>query len=242
MSANFPSAEATTSCGSGPEGKVAITTRLSGSTMESVWSLLESTKSAFEGVPPPARRTAEARRAPRTSAVLTLICMIVNYTLSSAAEAASRTAARHGRAIGRRRRPVGSRRWRHGGWTAAAAELARAVIRVGIPGRRCGELRIAISPRLGGDKGTVEAAALGERAAGVTFLRGRAACAVLRRLGRSVAAVVGLIALAVGVILVILAVVQRTVAVIEQQVAHQRVLAVEDPETGAVSLDRKSTR
>src|ERR1019366_5281318 len=47
---------------------------------------------------------------------------------------------------------------------------------------------------------------------------------------------VSLVALAVGVILVILAVVQRTVAAIEQQVAHQRVLAVEDPETGAVVL------
>src|ERR1019366_3068928 len=202
--------------------------------MESVLSLLDSTSSAFEGVPPPARRTAEARRVPRTSAVLTLICMIVNYTLSSAAETASRTA-RHGRP-GRRRGPVGARRRRRGGRTAAAAELARAVIRVGIPGRRCGVLRIAISPRLAGELGILKAAALGERAAGVTFLRGRAASAVLRRLGRRIAAVVSLVALAVGVILVILAVVQRTVAAIEQQVAHQRVLAVEDPETGAVVL------
>src|ERR1039458_5949604 len=68
------------------------------------------------------------------------------------------------------------------------------------------------------------------------FLRGRARGAVLRRLGRRIAAVVSLVALAVGVILVILAVGQRTVAAIEQQVAHQRVLAVEDPETGAVVL------
>src|ERR1035441_1840529 len=124
MSAHFPSAEATTSCGSGPEGKVAITTRLTGSTMESVLSLLASTSSALEGVPPPARRTPEARRIPRRRAELTLICMIVNYTLPSAMwhrlrlvhptqlgllplpsapEAASRTA-RHGRA-GHRRRP-----------------------------------------------------------------------------------------------------------------------------------------
>src|ERR1019366_2711617 len=202
--------------------------------MESVLSLLDSTSSAFEGVPPPARRTAEARRVPRTSAVLTLICMIVNYTLSSATEAASRTA-RHGRP-GRRRGPVGSRRWRRGGRTAAAAEPARAVIRVGIPGRRCGVLRIAISPRLAGELGILKATALGKRAAGITLLRGRPAGAVLRRLGRRIAAVVGLVALPVGVIIVILAVVQRTVAAIEQQVAHQRVLAIKDPDTGAVVL------
>src|ERR1039458_2756476 len=82
----------------------------------------------------------------------------------------------------------------------------------------------------------LEASSLGEHAAGVMFLGGRTACAILRRLSRLSATVVGLVALAVGVILVILAVVQRTVAVIEQQVAHQCVLAVEDPEAGAVVL------
>src|ERR1035438_3543911 len=114
--------------------------------------------------------------------------------LPSATEAASRTA-RHGRAW-HRRRPVGSRRRRRGGRTAAAAELARAVIRVGIPGPRRRVLRIAVSPRLAGELGVLEAAALGERAARVMFLRGRARGAVLRRLGRRIAAVVSLIALA----------------------------------------------
>src|ERR1019366_4203838 len=99
-------------------------------------------------------------------------------SLSSTPETASRTA-RHGRAGGRRRGPVGARRWRRGGRAAAAAELARAVVRVGIPGCRRGELRIAISTGLAGELGILKAAALGERAAGVVFLRGRAACAVL---------------------------------------------------------------
>src|ERR1017187_2555133 len=168
-------------------------------------------------------------KSPRPAMPLFVLC-----PSPSATETASRTAW-HGRA-GRRRGPVGSRRRRCGGRTAPAAELARAVIRVGVPGPRCGVLRIAVSPRLAGELGVLEAAALGERAAGVMFLRGRARGAVLRRLGRRIAAVVSLVALAVGVLLVILAVLQRTVAAIEQQVAHERVLAVEDPETGPVVL------
>src|SRR5664280_2305699 len=161
--------------------------------------------------------------------------MIVNYSLSSAPEAASRTA-RHGRARGCRGRPVGPRWRRRGGRTAAAAELARTVIGVGILGHRRGVLRIAISARLAGVLGILEAAALGERAAGIMLLGGRAGGAIFGRLGGGVAAIVGLVALAVGVIVVVFAVFQRTVAVIEQQVAHQRVLPVEDPETGAVAL------
>src|ERR1039457_5277859 len=128
MYANLPSAEATTSCGSGPEGMLLITVRLTGSTMESVVSLLESTSSAFDGVPPPARSTAEARRVPRTSAEWTLIFMIVHYTLSSASEASPRTA-RHGGAIGRRSGPVGARWRRRGGGTAGAGELPGAGVR-----------------------------------------------------------------------------------------------------------------
>src|ERR1035438_3659702 len=142
---------------------LAITVRLTGSTIESVRSVLESTSSALDGVPPPARSTAEAKRVPRTSAEWTLIFMIVHYTLSSAPEASPRTA-RHGRAIRRGSGPVGARWRRRGVGTAAAAELPRAVIRVGVPGSRRGELRIAISAGLAGVLGVVEAAALGERA------------------------------------------------------------------------------
>src|ERR1035437_9083684 len=227
--------------------------------MESVWSPLESTSSTFGGVLS-ARRTPEARSVPKRSVELTLMCMIVNYTppdllasknaknagtntgmaggtptLPSATEAASRTA-RRGRAIGRRGGAVGARWGWRGGRTAAAAELARAVIGVGVLGHRRGVLRIAISARLAGVLGILEAAALGKSAAGIMFLCGRTGGAVLRRLGRGIAPVVGLVALLVSVIILILAVVQRTVVAIEQQVAHQRVLAVEDPEAGTVAL------
>src|ERR1035437_2455036 len=159
----------------------------------------------------------------------------VTPTLPSATEASSRTA-RRGRARGRRGGAVGPGWGGRGGRTAAAAELARAVIGVGILGHRRGVLRIAISARLAGVLGILEAAALGKSAAGIMFLRGRTGGAVFRRLGRGIASVVGLVALPVSVIVLILAVVQRTVVAIEQQVAHERVLAVEDPEAGAVAL------
>src|ERR1700693_6204696 len=80
MYANLPSVEATTSWGSGPEGIRAITFRLEGSTIASVWSLLESTSNAFGGVPS-ARTTAEARSPPARSTRPNLMLMTVNYTL-----------------------------------------------------------------------------------------------------------------------------------------------------------------
>src|ERR1035438_7140683 len=58
----------------------ANTVRLLGSTMASVWSVLDSTSSAFDGVPPPARRTPEASRIAGRRTQWTLIFMIVHYT------------------------------------------------------------------------------------------------------------------------------------------------------------------
>src|ERR1035437_4096776 len=135
-----------------------------------------------------------------------------NSTLPSAraSEASPRTA-RRGRATGGRRGPVGARWGGRGGGTAAAAELPRTAIHVRIPGRRRGVLRIAIAPRLAGVLGILEASALGEGASGVLLLRGRAGRAVLGRLARCIAAVVGLGALPGGGIIRLLAVIQRAV-------------------------------
>src|SRR5208283_886612 len=50
MYANFPSAEATTSCGSGPEGTCPTTLSVTGLTINKARSPLESTSRAVDGV------------------------------------------------------------------------------------------------------------------------------------------------------------------------------------------------
>src|SRR6516165_4798217 len=96
-------------------------------------------------------------------------------------------------------------------------------------------LRIAIPARLAGVFGILEAAALGERAPGIALLRRGPGRAVFRR-ARAFVAIVSLPPVVVSAIVVVFVPVVRPIIVIEQQVAHQRVLPVEHPETVAAAV------
>src|ERR1035438_2564032 len=102
------------------------------------------------------------------------------------------------------------------------------------PGRR-GVLRTAEPAALGGVLGFFETAALGVGTPGIALLRGGAAGAVLLA-GGGIVAVIGLAAALVRAVAIPFAAVERAVIVMEQEVAHQRVLAVENPEIAAVAV------
>src|SRR5580658_1017287 len=119
---------------------------------------------------------------------------------------------------------------------ASAAESLRTVIGVGVAGAGSGEARVAVAAALGGVLGILKAAALGVRAAGIAVGGGGSLRSILGCAGGFIAAVVSAAGALVTAVILILVAAQRPVAVVEQQVAHQRVLAVEYPETLAAAM------